>query len=140
MLEAKANLWDFPAEYRVVTTNGVTNIDSELVMGAGVALGAKQRFPDLPYKLGLWVEEYGNRPFLCREEGLISLPTKRHWKEDSDIELIVKSVKLLVAMVDKYGIQSVVMPRPGCGNGNLDWDSVRSRIEPLLDDRFTVVS
>jgi hypothetical protein len=32
------------------------------------------------------------------------------------------------------------MPRPGCGNGKLDWRVVRLILRPYLDDRFTVVS
>lgn len=33
----------------------------------------------------------------------------------------------------------LILPRPGCGNGRLRWEDVRKILEPILDDRFTVV-
>ena len=140
MKEAIADLWTFSAQYRCITTNGVVNPNTHLlVMGAGVALEAKKRFPRLPLKLGLWVEKYGNRPFLCKEEKLITLPTKSKWQQISYMPLIMASVQKLVEIVNKFEIESVALPRPGCGNGGLDWEFVRSQIEHVLDDRFTVV-
>ena len=32
------DLWSYPADYRVVTTNGIIKKDGEAVMGAGVGL------------------------------------------------------------------------------------------------------
>jgi len=54
--------------------------------------------------------------------------------------LIRQSARQLVEMADKFGWGSVVLPRPGCGNGGLDWDDVRPILEAILDDRFTVVT
>jgi hypothetical protein len=139
MRQEVGDLWTYPADYRCITTNGVVNRDS-LVMGAGVALQAKERFPHLPRMLAGWVNQYGNRPFLCRKEGLITFPTKKHWRERSDIELIVRSARLVVDIVDKYDIRSVVLTRPGCGNGGLRWEDVLPFLEVIFDDRFTVVS
>lgn len=126
MKEATADLWGFPAQYLVVTTNGILNSKNELVMGAGVAMEAKCRFPGLPKKLGRYVQKYGSRVFVCKEEGIITFPTKVHWKD-------------LVKLVDKFDIRSVAMPRPGCSNGGLTWDFVKPYIDDILDDRFTVV-
>ena len=140
MLEAVGDLWSYPADYRVVTTNGVVRESTgELIMGKGVALEARKRFPGLPAKLGRWVTLYGSRCFLCREEGLISFPTKYHWADLSSIQLIMESARQIVAIADKYDILSVAMPRPGCGNGGLTWDFVRRYLVDL-DDRFTVLT
>lgn len=36
--------------------------------------------------------------------------------------------------------ETVLLPRPGCGNGKLQWDFVKREIEDLLDDRVTIVN
>lgn len=140
MHEQAGDLWTWPAQYRVVTTNGVVKENGELVMGAGVALEAKKRFPGLPAKLGKWVLEYGNRPFICKQEGIITFPTKHNWRDLSHPLLITESTERLVEIADKYLILHVVLPRPGCGNGGLTWDFVRPILAERLDHRFTVIS
>lgn len=138
MIETPGDLWAFPAQYVCVTTNGITRGGS-LVMGAGVALEAKRRFPGLPKKLGGHVARYGNRAFFCRPEGVITFPTKRHWRDPSDVKLIRTSAQQVVDICNKFAVRSVALPRPGCGNGGLTWDFVRPYIEDILDERFTVV-
>lgn len=140
MIEAAGDLWTHEAEYRLITTNGVIDEKGLLIMGAGVALDAKKRFPHLPYLLGGYVFEYGNRPFILKTEKIITFPTKRHWRDLSDVFLIRESAKLVVAIVDKFGIKSVVGTRPGCGNGGLDWKIVKPYIADVFDDRFTFVT
>lgn len=139
--ETSGDLWTYPAAYRVITTNGVVTSTAprKLVMGAGIAKQAKDMFPYLPETLGKLVLERGNIPLLLNHERIITLPTKHHWKDASDIGLIVSGILLLVELVDRNKIQSVVMTRPGCGNGWLSWDDVRPEIFPLLDSRFTVL-
>lgn len=43
-------------------------------------------------------------------------------------------------MADKFGYSEVVLPRPGAGNGGLEWKDVRPILEEILDDRFTILS
>lgn len=139
MNEAKGDLWTYPADWRVITTNGRLNSVGEAIMGAGVALQAKKQFPELPYKLGKYIAMYGNRPFLLKQEGLITYPTKYDWRGLSSILLIRRSAELITVIVDKFNLRRIVMPRPGCLNGGLTWDFVRKHIVDMLDDRFTVV-
>jgi hypothetical protein len=42
-------------------------------------------------------------------------------------------------LADRLGLQTILLPRPGCGNGQLDWAQVGPAIAPLLDDRVTIV-
>lgn len=122
-----------------IPTNGVVTRQNQLIMGAGVAAQAARRFPDLPGKLGRWVMNYGNRAFLCREEHLITWPTKHRWKDGADIELVVRSAAQVVQIADKFGLESIALPRVGCGLGSLLWEDIYSRLSVLLDDRFVVV-
>lgn len=141
MREDIGDLWTYPAQYRVVTTNGIVSERTGcLIMGAGVALEAKKRFPGLPEKLGAWVVEYGNRAFICKPEGLLTFPTKHHWHDPSDVKLIRLSALQSLAIADKYDLRSIAMTRPGCGNGGLTWDFVKPYVEDVLDDRFVVLT
>lgn len=140
MKEDSGDIWAYSAEYHVITTNGVVKGDGQLVMGAGVALQAKKMYSQLPITLGGLVRESGNIPFLLTDHKLITLPTKNHWRDPSDIDLIVSGCHAMVALVNSFGIKSVAMPRPGCGYGKLNWNDVKAAIEHVLDDRFTVLN
>ncbi|MCK9429374.1 MAG: macro domain-containing protein [Candidatus Omnitrophica bacterium] len=126
-----------------ITTNGVVKINGELVMGAGIALEAKKRYPQLPILYGNHVKEYGNTPVIVtinKIVSIISFPTKNNWKDKSNINLIINSCKELVKLVDKYNLTEIYLTRPGCGLGGLDWNYVKPIISKLLDDRFIILT
>ena len=123
---------------RCITTNGVVNKLGYLVMGAGVAKLAKRRFRELPYLLGQKIDERGNHVYIIDEYGMASFPTKHHWKDDSDINLIVQSCRELLHISKKWDY--VILPRPGCGLGGLAWNEVKPIISEILhQDKFIVV-
>lgn len=156
MTELIGNLWLADADVRVITTNGTIKKNGQCVMGRGCAAEAKAKYPELPLLLGKHLKENGNVPqkftFLpsrlvaCKssvplaDDVLVSFPVKHHWFQMADIKLIRDSAIFLRAMAGTYGWHSVVMPRPGCGNGGLLWSDVRPVIEPILDDRFAVIT
>jgi hypothetical protein len=139
MKEAKANLWEYPAEYRVITTNGYVNKEGKAVMGRGCAKEAAKKYPKLPRWLGIVLNNHGNHVHLF-PDNIITFPVKHNWWEDADIKLITQSAYDLVDLCNRIGARSVVMPRPGCGNGRLHWPKVHLVLKAILDDRFTVVS
>lgn len=59
MIEVKGNLWDIPADWRGITTNGTINKAGEIVMGKGCALEAKRRYPGLPRAIASYVSTWG---------------------------------------------------------------------------------
>lgn len=140
MKEKQGNIWKQNSQFVCVTTNGVVKHNGELVMGAGIALEAKQKFPELPKRLGTLVHTFGNLPFYLEDIGIISFPTKNHFKENSDIKLIERSAKEIAAFVIiRNDLKSIALPRPGCGNGRLNWQDVKKVLEPILkSDIFTV--
>jgi hypothetical protein len=145
MREMTGDLWTVPADVRVVTTNGVVNAKGVAVMGRGCALEAKSRYPGIEYELGRLLNRGGNHVHLVRgktlvDAALVSFPVKHAWFEIADLKLISRSVDELIALVDQYSEwKLVVLPRPGCGNGKLDW-SVVSPVVSRLDDRFFVIT
>ena len=139
MLEVTGELWTYPADLRCITTNGMTNKWGDAVMGAGNALEARQRYSQIDKHLGALLRLKGNHVHLLRHD-LASFPTKWHWKNPSDPLLIERSAWELMALVTHLGYQQVVLPRPGCGLGLLKWEQVRPILEPLFDNRFTIIT
>lgn len=146
MLEQTGDLWTLHAGARCITTNGMVRRDGQAVMGAGVALAAKQRYPDLPTILAKSLRRHGNHvAYLGYRDGahLYSFPTKHDWRDPSDIDLIRRSAEELRDLVlpDLERLQPVLLPRPGCGNGQLAWHDVKAEIEGILvEDAFVIVS
>lgn len=134
------NLWNFHSLGPVcITTNGIIKKDNTLVMGAGIALQAKQRFPEVPGILADMVRTHGNHACYLTVQKLFSFPTKHDWKDKSDLNLIVQSCWELLDITDRMGFKQVYLPKPGCANGQLSWHLVDALISGILDDRFTVV-
>lgn len=149
MIEVKGNLWTYPADVRVITTNGTVKKDGTCVMGRGCALEAKKMLPWLPQFLGSVISKNGNSPYLLdrSEDGqLYSFPVKHNWYGKADIRLIEESAKAIIPLINSqayllpYGARTIVIPRPGCGNGGLNWADVKPVLEPILDDRFHVIT
>jgi hypothetical protein len=147
MLEVRGNLWTYPADVRVITTNGTVKKNGECVMGRGCAKEARDRFPSIAHTLGDGIRRLGNIVQLLHryDDGLekwdiVSFPVKHEWFQRADIELIRVSATTLSHYATLHGWQRCVMPRPGCGNGNLQWKDVRPVLEPILDDRFHLIT
>lgn len=145
MIISVGELWEYPAELRVVTTNGMTS-NGRAIMGKGSAREARDLYRGIDRTLGELIDLYGNHVYLIRRtelrnDWIASFPTKHDWRHDADPELIERSAHELKALVDEHQIASVVMPRPGCGYGHLDWETcIKPRIAPILDNRFTVIT
>jgi hypothetical protein len=156
MIEKLANLWDEPCDARCITTNGFIKKNGSLVMGAGVAGQAQARYPNLPKIAGDFVQTYGNIVGIFTVEHLlgeykpwkeheyfITFPVKHAWYEKADLALIERSAYELMAALNEPGFiawKKVLLPLPGCGNGQLSWSDVKPVIAPILDDRVWVIS
>jgi len=144
MIIKKQNIFEVAPAYDAicVTTNGIVTQKSKLVMGAGVARQFRDNYPGLDYELGQKVTTYGNQVFLVykNKQPIISFPTKYHWKDKSDIDLIVDSAKKLVKITQSRFWVKVALPAPGVGKGGLSWKSqVYPALKDILDDRFHIL-
>ncbi len=145
MREEYGNIWDMDGNAICITTNGFVKKNGELVMGRGIAKQASERWPWLPNTLGQLVVKHGNHVHVVEGishelETIFTFPVKHNWFEIADIELIKRSSDELMNWVELLNYDEVLLPRPGCGNGKLDWEDVESEIEPILDDRIVVVT
>ena len=154
MKEIKGDIFTVEADAICVTTNGVVMRNGELVMGAGIAKEFRDRFPGLAGFLGEKVKDQGNHVYHSfeyprggKETLVISFPTKNDWRADSNIKLIVRSAVELVEKIKELeqkhpdrSFKTIALPRPGCGFGRLKWEQVKAVLEPILDDRFVIVT
>ena len=126
------DFFDYKANIRVNTVNCVG------VMGAGVALEFKNRYPDM-FKAYVEVckkkEIAPGKPFIWEEVDLfsrciiINLPTKVHWRNPSEYEYIEKDLVWLKEYLLTVSEDSIVtLPALGCGHGSLDWNIVKDMI------------
>lgn len=146
MREINGDIWDYydKGKWIVITTNGTIKNNGDAVMGRGIALQAKNRFPELPKELGELLEAEGNRLFIYLKKRLFTLPVKHNWWEKADLTLIERGIYELGEIYDDCpGMVSsdICLPRVGCGNGKLNWEDVKPILEKYLkDDRFIVVN
>jgi O-acetyl-ADP-ribose deacetylase (regulator of RNase III)/uncharacterized protein YwgA len=131
MIKFKALLGDMFESKAQTLVNTVNCVG---VMGKGVALEFKKRFPDM-------YEDYARRcqrrevklgePYLYRDlsgTSIVNFPTKDHWRSSSRIADIDRGLDYFVAHAGQWGVSSVAMPPLGCGNGGLEW----SEVGPLI--------
>lgn len=140
MHEVTGNLWEYPADWRCITTNPIINRHGQLVMGRGCAREAAERFPGLPEYAAQRVALNGNVVQSIVAHNLILFPVKHHWQQPADLQLIRQSAERLGQLCVDHDLGTVVLPRPGCGNGRLTWDRVKAMIEPLLPDNVHVIT
>ena len=105
----------------------VNTVNTVGVMGKGVALGFKKRFPEMyrdyvqrcergEVKLG---EPYLWEPLV--EPWVLNFPTKGHWRAPSKLADIVAGLEYLEAHYREWGVRSLAVPPLGCGYGGLEW-------------------
>ena len=129
MIEKVGNLWIESAQYRCIPTSGAVE-DGEAIIESGVALEAVQRFEGLKIDLGRLITSRGNHVHLLRP-GLLSFPVAQYKWSGPAIPVIARSAQQLKDMV---GEATTLLPRPGCGPGELAWDAVAKVLEFLPDN------
>ncbi len=140
----------------VYKTGDIFNEDAEAivntvncvgVMGRGIALQFKKRFPEnfkvyesackkksvIPGKM--FIYKTGS---LIGPKYVINFPTKRHWRGASRIEDIESGLQDLEKVIKELKIKSIALPPLGSGLGGLDWNEVRSLIENKLSQIFDI--
>lgn len=105
----------------------VNTVNTEGVMGKGIALQFKKRFPDM-YEDYVQRCERGEvrlgRPYIFKERlhpWIINFPTKKYWRSISHLEDIVAGLEYLDDQYEEWGVTSLAVPPLGCGEGQLEW-------------------
>lgn len=133
----EGNLLDADVEAVVNTVNTVG------VMGKGIALMFKERFPEnyAAYAAACKAKEVRiGKMFVSPTNELdgprwvINFPTKEHWRAPARLDWVRAGLAALRKVIQERQIRSVALPPLGCGNGGLDWAEVRPLIEDALGD------
>lgn len=120
----------------------VNTVNTEGVMGKGIALQFKKAFP----------ESFTSYERACRRGDvvagrmhvverlvsprfIINFPTKTRWRQPSRLEYIASGLEDLIRQVQERGIRSIAIPPLGCGNGGLAWSDVK----PLIVAAFSAL-
>lgn len=103
------------------------------VMGAGIAVGFKERYPEM-------YEEYRRRclaspsefelgsVFFWRSEsqpGVFNLATQLKPGKHAELHAVEQSLCQMGIMAEQLGIRSIAIPKIGCNLGGLQWEIVR---------------
>lgn len=127
----EGNIFDSPAQVIVNTVNTVG------VMGKGLALSFKQRYPDMfeRYKTACEKKQLAIGKLMLVYEPdhwLLLFPTKENWRHPSKLEYIEKGLMKFSNTYADKNITSIAFPKLGCGNGGLDWEDVKPLMEKYL--------
>lgn len=116
----------------------VNPVNTEGVMGAGLAKLVRYRFPKA-------YEAWRKRPNshigdlvvvlsgVDQPAWIYNVPTKDRWRNPSRLSYITAAVDTIKAASLRYNIQSIAIPALGCGLGELQFDNVR----PLIEKSFS---
>lgn len=109
------------------------------VMGKGLALEFKKRYP-------MYFQHYKNQcssKLICPgfvdlwkddKVGIVSFPTKDHWKKGSKLDYIILGLLNLEKLLVSERIDSIALPALGCGLGGLPWGQVKHYLELSFKD------
>lgn len=128
------SIFNSPAK---VLTNPVNTVG---VMGKGLALEFKTRYPDMfkKYKRLCDTRQLTIGRLYYYESAntlpdVINFPTKQDWRRPSKLEYIEKGLYAFVERYDcDWDITSIAFPKLGCGYGNLEWSDVKPVMEHYL--------
>ncbi len=123
----------------------VNTVNCEGVMGKGVALEFKKRFPDMYADYVVRCEQHQvklGQPYLYKSlshQWILNFPTKDRWRMATRLDDIVRGLEYLLADYEKWGITSLAVPPLGCGQGQLEWRVVgRTLYQYLMKMRIPV--
>ena len=162
MKEARGNMLDMDCDALIITTNGFTKTNGEAIMGRGIAKQIADLMPEIPKKLGGMLHLFGNNVSVLTTDPMpiVNFPVKPDYVRNNgtnvvshcktaigtwtagflakaDIQLIEKSLIQLVELTNRKPEWKVILiPRVGCGAGELDYKDIKPLMEKYLDDRF----
>jgi O-acetyl-ADP-ribose deacetylase (regulator of RNase III) len=117
----------------------VNPVNCRGVMGAGLALAFKKRYPSnyKQYRESCkenLLDPGGILVHFSNADGkiILNLATKNYWTAKSQLSYVTNGMQELLSIVDAVGIPSVAIPQLGCGLGGLSWNQVCPAITKII--------
>ena len=116
----------------------VNTVNCVGVMGAGIALECRLRYPEMHKKyvhlcneqkidIGmLWV-------YKTPERWILNFPTKKHWKYPSKVEYLHAGLAKFINTFEEKGIRSIAFPLLGADKGGIPQDESQSIMTTYLE-------
>lgn len=125
------DIFKSPAQVIVNTVNTVG------VMGKGLALTYKKKYPDMFEAYQRVCEKKQLKTgklmlYYAPDHWILLFPTKENWRFPAKLEYIESGLMKFVQYYAQKNITSIAFPRLGCGNGELNWDEVKPLMEKHL--------
>ncbi len=139
----------------------VNTVNCEGVMGKGLALQFKKRFPEnfkryaqtckneevqigkmfvskVDAQLSLFDRPHSSDEDTDPERSpglrwIINFPTKKGWRQSSRLEDVEEGLQDLVRVIREKHIESIAIPALGCDLGGLDWEHVEPKIKNAIE-------
>jgi O-acetyl-ADP-ribose deacetylase (regulator of RNase III) len=117
----------------------VNPVNCDGVMGRGLALEIKTRFPEVFAKYEAECKrgrmKIGKLQLVKTDpRWVLNFPTKDHWRGKSKLTYIEQGLRKFKATYVRLGITSAAFPALGCGNGGLDWEIVSPLMHSYLEN------
>lgn len=127
----EGDIFNSPAQTIVNTVNTVG------VMGKGIALSYKKRYPKMFEDYRKACEKHQlqiGKLMLCYapDHWILLFPTKKNWRNPSKLEYIEEGLRKFANNYAAKRITSIAFPKLGCGNGELAWENVKPVMEQYL--------
>ena len=105
----------------------VNTVNCVGIMGKGIALQFRKRFPDMfrDYEERCRRKDVRlGRPYLYATmlpPYILNFPTKDHWRSVTRLADLERGLEYLLSHYREWGITSIAVPPLGCGEGQLEW-------------------
>lgn len=106
------------------------------VMGGGLARDFKIKFPEMNAEYEALCEDHEIVPgqMWIWKDYVVNFPTKNHYKYPSKLKYIIDGMLDLANQIIKHNVESIAIPKLGCGLGGLEWEEVKPFIIGALSD------
>lgn len=118
----------------------VNTVNCEGFMGKGIAYQFKLRYPqnnnDYIKACNSGLLHIGTiHTYKEDDVWIVNLPTKNKWREKSKISYVEIGLDCLIEFIRKEKPMKVAIPPLGCGNGGLDWKTVK----PIISEKMKCI-